>query len=312
MASIAVSRARVLHLFFDTNLLIQCKVLDEIDWSVWEDFDEVQLIATRPVQREIDYQKNKSRGRVNDRARKASSLFREILRSDSRIKVVQDSAPRVAIKIRPDLQPQEDLRGELDYTERDDQLVGTVSTFFQSHPDEEAFETPSETEIQRYNRKLYPEWIDSCEEILRGFHGALALHQGKPALSFRIQNTGSRPARDSLITLSSQGSIYIAPPEKIEEDKQPIRYGLTRLPQPPRPPMGRWRNLLHQFGHPATLADLGSWRSPIPDIAPIDFRAQRDPNAFFYKSGDRGVPTDMFSLDCAQWRHGLDAEEFIG
>lgn len=49
----------ILYLFADTNLFIQCRALVELDWSAWASFDEVHVIVSRPVQREIDYRKNK-------------------------------------------------------------------------------------------------------------------------------------------------------------------------------------------------------------------------------------------------------------
>ena len=48
--------ARILSFFPDTNLFIQCRSLEELDWSEWADFEEVHLIVCRTVQREIDQQ----------------------------------------------------------------------------------------------------------------------------------------------------------------------------------------------------------------------------------------------------------------
>lgn len=70
---------RVLYLFPDTNVFIQCRPLEDLDWSEWTDFDEVHLLVCRTVQREIDHQKNRGNDRVGRRARKVSSLFRDIV-----------------------------------------------------------------------------------------------------------------------------------------------------------------------------------------------------------------------------------------
>lgn len=40
-----------LYLFPDTNLFIQCRPLEELDWTQWSAFDQVHLIVSRPVQR---------------------------------------------------------------------------------------------------------------------------------------------------------------------------------------------------------------------------------------------------------------------
>lgn len=51
----------VVYLFVDTNLLIQCLPLEELDWSHWKAFDEVRLIVAGPVLREVDYSRRPPR-----------------------------------------------------------------------------------------------------------------------------------------------------------------------------------------------------------------------------------------------------------
>ena len=125
----------VVYLFADTNLLIQCRPLEELDWSVWNEFDEVRLIVSSPVLREIDYRKNKGNDRFSKRARAASATFREILNDG--YKFIQDSGPCVKLSIEPQHRHSETLEGRLNYQERDDQLIGTVYEFAKSNPDTE-------------------------------------------------------------------------------------------------------------------------------------------------------------------------------
>ena len=84
----------VVYLFADTNLLIQCR---ELDWSAWNEFDEVRLIVSSPVLREIDYRKNKGNDRVGNRARATSAMFREILNDE--YKLVRGSGPCVKLSV---------------------------------------------------------------------------------------------------------------------------------------------------------------------------------------------------------------------
>ena len=86
---------RVLYLFPDTNLFIQCLSLPEIDWALWDDFDEVHLLVCHPVQREIDNQKNRGNDRVGQRARKAYQAFRDIITGDDGFETIRQSGPRV-------------------------------------------------------------------------------------------------------------------------------------------------------------------------------------------------------------------------
>ena len=49
----------ILYFFVDTNLFLQCRQLEQLDWSPWDSFEEVRLIVSKAVLREIDYRKNK-------------------------------------------------------------------------------------------------------------------------------------------------------------------------------------------------------------------------------------------------------------
>lgn len=118
-----------LTLFPDTNLLIQCKPLDEIDWSVFGDFDVVDLIISRPVQAEIDKQKSKGLGRLAKRARSAAALFGKILDTGDGFLTLAEGQPLVRLHLRVEYRADLDLADRLNYDERDDQLVGIAAGF---------------------------------------------------------------------------------------------------------------------------------------------------------------------------------------
>ena len=122
----------VVYLFVDTNLLVQCCSLRNLDWSDWNEFDEVRLIVSKPVQREIDHLKNRENGRVRKRARAANSMFRKMLKGGD--EVVRDSDPCVKLFVEPQHQYSKKLEDRLNYQERDDQLIGTAYEFAQCHP----------------------------------------------------------------------------------------------------------------------------------------------------------------------------------
>ncbi len=125
---------RTIYLFPDTNFFVQCYVPDQLDWSAWLHFEEVRLIVTRPVQREIDRQKNQGNFRVSRRARKTASMFRHLILSDSDVKVIREAAPCVKLQICPKYVPSKSVGDRLNYQECDDQLVGTVKFFIEEHP----------------------------------------------------------------------------------------------------------------------------------------------------------------------------------
>ena len=125
----------ILYLFADTNLFIQCRPLEELDWSEWKSFDEVHVIVSLPVLREIDYRKNKGSDRLGNRTRATNSLFRKITNDEKGHKVICKNSPRVKLYINPEYGHDPALANRLDYNERDDQLIGTISTFKKENPD---------------------------------------------------------------------------------------------------------------------------------------------------------------------------------
>lgn len=124
---------RTLSFFPDTNLFIQCRPLEELDWSEWADFGEVHLIVCRTVQREIDQQKNRGNDRVAQRARKTSSLFRSIIEEDHR--VIRENGPRVKLMLEASSVPSPELKDRLDYNSPDDEIVGFLHKYKQQHPE---------------------------------------------------------------------------------------------------------------------------------------------------------------------------------
>jgi len=125
---------KILYLFPDTNLFVQCRPLDELDWASWQQFEEVHLIVTRPVQSELDRQKSQGNARLCRRARAACSQFRDIILGDVGHKTVRDCNPAVKLLIKPELKPSTELSSRLDYKRCDDELVGTVAAFIHEHP----------------------------------------------------------------------------------------------------------------------------------------------------------------------------------
>ena len=87
----------ILYLFPDTNVFIQCRPLHQVDWSEWEEFSEIHLIVSRPVQREIDNQKTRGNDRVGNKARSTSTLFRKIIESTQGFELINSSNPTVKL-----------------------------------------------------------------------------------------------------------------------------------------------------------------------------------------------------------------------
>lgn len=125
-----------LYVFPDTNVLVQCMPLGELDWSYLGDFEQILLILSRPVIGEIDQQKGGS-GRLAKRARAANSLIRELLDSDSILVKTKEKRVKVIVESGNHLRPADGLDDHLDYASADDRLVGTVHRYIHDYPDRE-------------------------------------------------------------------------------------------------------------------------------------------------------------------------------
>ena len=126
---------RILHFFPDTNLFIQCHSLDQLDWSEWNDYDEIHLMVCIPVQWQIDNLKNRGNDRLGRRSRKIYSLFRELILSGNEFNVVLTGSPTVKLFIGPSNQPDPTLSDHLNYDAIDDRIVGCIHSYRAENPD---------------------------------------------------------------------------------------------------------------------------------------------------------------------------------
>lgn len=128
--------SKTLIVFPDTNVLVQCKPLSELDWgSIWA-HKRITLIIARPVIGEIDQQKGGA-GRLAKRARTANTLLRRFLDEDSIDIPVKKKGVDVSLQSGDHLRASAGLDDQLDYTTADDRLVGTVHKYISDYPSHE-------------------------------------------------------------------------------------------------------------------------------------------------------------------------------
>jgi hypothetical protein len=120
----------------DTNLFHECLVLDQqnFPWSGIGDFDEIELIVTSPVQRELDGHKKDNRSRIKKRAILAVSWFREMLTSSQDHKVLREAHPRVTLRLDA-TSASTNHSDVLDYNIPDDRIVGTAIALAEADTD---------------------------------------------------------------------------------------------------------------------------------------------------------------------------------
>lgn len=119
---------KTLYVFPDTNVFVQCRKLNTLDWRDLGSYDKIVLLVTRPVIAEIDRQKG-TNGRLAKRARIANGLFTGFLSSDEVVIDTQGSGPTVVLALGQNLEPSDELIDELNYSHADDLLVGIVYAY---------------------------------------------------------------------------------------------------------------------------------------------------------------------------------------
>lgn len=75
------------YLFLDTNILLHYIDYEQINWKSMFDDDDITIVITDTVLREIDKHKDSSRGKIQKTAKKYSSRFREILMESYKSKI---------------------------------------------------------------------------------------------------------------------------------------------------------------------------------------------------------------------------------
>lgn len=129
----AVHIVATLYIFPDTNVFIHSKPLADVDWAVFGAWDRIEVLLTRPVQKEIDDLKGRGNSRRASRARSVSSTIRNLLKASDGKQQLRER-PDVLLCLRHDLRREEPVPDGLDYSERDDQLVGIALAFQRANP----------------------------------------------------------------------------------------------------------------------------------------------------------------------------------
>lgn len=131
--------AKTLYLLLDTNVFIECRPLKDLGWEQWADeFDEIHLIVSYPVQREIDNQKDRGNDRVGRRAREIAPMFKKIIVGTESYELIREAKPQVKLLVDSSCRPDPDLKDELSDSV-DDQIVACLSAFRKALPGKDAY-----------------------------------------------------------------------------------------------------------------------------------------------------------------------------
>lgn len=133
--------------FLDTNLFIQCLDLKQINWNEILDCDEILLLVTQAVNKEINNHKNDGNSRRAKRARKAYSLFKELLKCYPQSILLTKNNPPVRIEFLPKIKITTDFPTLLDITQTDDRIIAEAIEYKKNNPNDDIFLLTNDTSM---------------------------------------------------------------------------------------------------------------------------------------------------------------------
>jgi hypothetical protein len=90
-------------LFVDSNLFLQCRPLQDLDWERLCGREEATLLVPGAVLAELDKHKSDGNSRRAQRARRALQFLDSILESPDDVVVIRDNSPRVLARFAPEV-----------------------------------------------------------------------------------------------------------------------------------------------------------------------------------------------------------------
>ena len=125
-----------MHIFVpDTNFFLQCLDYQTLDWSLVTDDLHIAIVVPRTVQREIDRHKDGGNARRASRARKAWSVFGQIIDSEDNRLTTQVRKGFLSIELLMPIIKAEDFP-DLELQNPDDQIVAEALWVKQRRPDD--------------------------------------------------------------------------------------------------------------------------------------------------------------------------------
>ena len=153
--------------------------------------------------------------------------------------------------------------------------------------------------VSQYEDRDYPAWISECQEWMDVVHGVVQ-PEHCPELTVSIQNTGSRPARNTLIEIRASENIGLTVP--MTELRELGLIPVLERPKPPRQPKPR-RSLPYILNNRPGLI-----RMTPPDLDIPQYR--RDQEDFEYASDVKLEIEPSVVLTCGLWRHSMEPQVF--
>lgn len=161
-----------LSLIVDTNFFHECKEIEILNWAVLGSFDSINVLVTSRVITELDSQKNSPKPRIKRRALKINKLLANIIDNQLDPYVIQETAPRVLLKIE-NIAASRQYNHILDDRVTDDMIIATACALRDKYPERQfcllsgdlgVAAKALDAEIQLSLKRIPDEWKRDEEE----------------------------------------------------------------------------------------------------------------------------------------------------
>lgn len=121
--------------FLDSNFFLHCQWLSQLPWrEIAGGAEDVLVLVPRVVQEELDKLKHDGKSRRAERARKATSLLREVIEAPQLRLTVRSEGPRVVLSF-PPRRLVSVAAAQLDLSRQDDRLIQEALAYRAANPE---------------------------------------------------------------------------------------------------------------------------------------------------------------------------------
>lgn len=172
---------------------------------------------------------------------------------------------------------------------------------------------PTEVEIRKYKEKDYPAWLEELRSVFRNLPNNLEFPGRQMDLSISMTNQGIIPAENLIVEFKTLGGLLLSPPA---EEKRTEEFIPHKLPKPPQAPTWKFIQRMDSFSSMIDTAKrLEGLITPDHDfslrhIPLLSSSSPRDRHAFYWKPGRPHKYSSLWTLECEEFRHQVEAENF--
>jgi hypothetical protein len=172
---------------------------------------------------------------------------------------------------------------------------------------------PTEEEIRKYKEKDYPAWLEELRTVLRSLSTNLEFPRRRIQFSISLTNQGTTPAENLMVEFKALGGLMLSPPV---DEKQTGAFVPPKLPKPPQAPHWRFIRGMDSFSSMLETAKrleglvTPDYKFPYMDRSLLAGQKPRHRHAFYWKPERPRGYTHLWTFECDEFRHQVEAEDF--